>query len=63
MKFPKKVNKLIYNDTFKIIATSRNQKTNQLLYIKNNPTKLPIKNIFHNKHRDLIENLHIEETQ
>lgn len=63
MKFPKKVNKLIYNDTFKIIATSRNQKTNQLLYIKNNPTKLPIKNIFHNKHRDLIENLHTKETQ
>lgn len=26
MKFHIKVNKLIYNDTFKIIATSRNQK-------------------------------------
>ena len=38
-------------------------KYDSIYYDKNNPTKLPIKNIFHNKHRDLIENLHIEEIQ
>lgn len=54
MKFDKRINKLVYSTNFKVIATSRNTKTNLLTYFKNHPSKIPIKDIYHNKYITLL---------